>query len=270
LSTGDTEGRSGFGAETALKDGRLTLRGFPPGEFKLAFEFDAGQEIERRVNFHGTETVDLGEVLLDVAPRCHGIVTDPSGVGVEGVQILPLRFISDSLGTDDESGPREKSSVTVKSGADGGFDVALGRGSILFFKLGFAPRWLPPEPAAPTDEAIHITLLPAGHIRFQNVPEGLTSGGANVHVHWLADATTRAGYEATEFSYTTSSLESAQGVYNLPAGEYEVWVWSASHEGRVEGSAGEPPANDRPGVSHHWQVRVEARATVQIDVGKDW
>jgi hypothetical protein len=271
VSEGDTEARYGFGAESALKNGRFALRGFPPGEFKLTFEFDSGQEIECRVSFHGRETADLGEIPLDVASRCHGVVSDPTGVGIEGVQVLPLRFITDELGTNDESGPREKSSEMVKSDAEGRFDVALGRGSILFFKPGFAPRtWLPPEPPASTDEAIHITLLPAGHIRFQNIPESLTSSGANVHLRWLADEAMRAGYEATESSCTTSSLEDSYGIFNVPVGDYELWVWSANQDGKVIGHQGYTPPNDLPGFAHHWQVHVTKQETTRVDVGKNW
>jgi RNA polymerase sigma-70 factor (ECF subfamily) len=267
----DPEGKSGFGQEALLDDGEFELRGFPPGEFRVSLEFESGQSIERTVSFRGNETVDLGTIDLAGSARCRGVVVDPTGAAIEGVLVSPQRTLRLSLGTCEESVPDAKNTETSVTGSDGSFDVALAHGSLLVFKPGYAPlTWIKPRPEASSDAPLRFTLLPAGHLRFADVPPDLKSRGVALHLRWLAADAGRAGYEVTEAMLSTTPFRDDYEIFNLPVGDYEVWIWTTNGTGITLNSDTKPPTVDQPGVAHRWQVRIDAGATTRIDVAKDW
>jgi len=267
----DPEGRSGFGQEALLKDGEFELRGFPPGDFRVSFEFESGESTERTVTFRGNETIDLGVIELGRSAHCRGVVVDASGAAIEGVLVSPQSAVRPWLGTFEENVPDAKNTETSVTGSDGCFDVVLARGSLLLFKPGYAPlTWIKPQPEASSDLPLRLTLLPAGHLRFADIPPDLSSRDVALHVRWLAASAGRAGYESNEVQLSTQPFREDFGIFNLPVGEYEVWVWTSDSAGQKTGSDTRPPIDDQPGLSHHWQVRIDAGATTRIDVAKGW
>jgi protocatechuate 3,4-dioxygenase beta subunit len=271
LSVIDPEGKSGFGQEAPLDDGEMSLHGFPPGDFRVEFDFESGLSIERSVTFRGNETVELGTIDLEVPARSRGFVVDPSGAPIEGVLVTPRQMVDLRLGTDEESVPDARNSETKESGADGGFDVALARGALYFFKPGYAPfTWSMPSNNVSRDTPLRITLLPGGHLRFSDVPPELIAHGAAFRLRWLAAETTRTSYGATETMHATSRFSDDVGIFNLPVGEYEVWLWTTNGTGVTLNSDTKPPTVDQPGVAHRWQVRIDAGETARIDVAKEW
>jgi hypothetical protein len=175
------------------------------------------------------------------------------------------------LGTREESVPEARNSETCESARDGSFDVSLVRGPLLFFKPGYAPlTWFKPPHETSSDAALHVTLLAAGHLGFQNIPSDLQSRGAHLDLHWLAATAARAGYETTEAMLGSSRFDDKFTIFNLPVGDYEVWLWSSPDGTLHSGSDVKPPAADQPGLAHHWQVRIDAGATTRIDVAKEW
>jgi len=267
----DPEGKSSFGQEATLEDGTLDLRGFPPGDFKVRFEFETNQSIERTVTFRGSETVDLGTIDLGDATRFRGVVVDPSGAALEGVLVSPQRAIALRLGTAEADVSDTRNSETSETGRDGRFDVALMRGSLLLTKPGYAPRtWIKPSGAASSDAPLRITLLPAGHIRFVDIPADLKSRGVSIHLRWLAAPAARAGYETAEATLSIDPFREDYSLFNLPVGDYEVGVRVSNGTKTTSGSDAKPPDIDQPGTSHCWHVRTDAGTTTQIDVAKDW
>jgi RNA polymerase sigma-70 factor (ECF subfamily) len=267
----DPEGKSCFGQETLLNDGELELRGFPPGDFRVGFDFESGQSIERTVTFRGNETVDLGVIELDRSAHCRGVVVDASGAAIEGVLVSPQSAVRSWFGTSEESVPDAKNTETSVTGSDGRFDVVLARGSLLLFKPGYAPLpWIKPQSAASSNVPLRFTLLPAGHLRFADVPPDFSSRGVALHLRWLAAAAGRAGYETTEAQLSTNPFREDFGLFNLPVGDYEVWIWTLDGTGWQSRSDAKPPADDQPGHAHHWQVRIDAGATTRIDVANEW
>lgn len=267
----DPEGKSGFGEGAQLANGALDLRGFPPGDFTVRFVFETNPSIERVVSFRGTETVDLGTIDLGDVARCQGVVVEPSGAAVEGVLVTPQRSISSRLGTDEETMSDARNSETSVTGRDGHFDVALPRGSLLFSKTGYAPRtWIKKADAASSDAPLSITLLPAGHLRFADIPAALKDRDASILLRWLAPDAARAGYETTETRAVPSRFAEEYGLFNLPAGDYEVCIWDPYGAAKSLGSGVTPPAVDQPGLAHHWHLRIDAGTTTHLDVAKEW
>jgi hypothetical protein len=271
LSEIDPEGKSGFGQEALLNDGELSLSGFPPGDFRIEFNFETGQSIERSVSFRGNETVDLGTIDLDASTHVRGFVVDPSGAALQGVLVAPQRVSALRLGTSEEELRDARNSETRESASDGSFDVAFVRGSLLLFKPGYAPlTWFRPIHQTPSDTPLRLTLLPAGHLGFQDIPADLQSRAGHVHLRWLAATAGRAGYETTEATGGSSPFNDKYTIYNLPIGDYEVWLWSSPDATLHGGSDVKPPTADLPGLAHRWQIRIDAGATTRIDVAKEW